>query len=412
MLEVVIRNEGGRVVATLIRLTHDFDLAEDAMQEAALAALEHWARTGVPGNPGAWLTTVARRKALDRIRRESTRLKRETASTRLLDEPADPGSVSVHSPPDELRLLFTCCHPALSKEAQIALTLRTLCRLTTTEIARLFLVPEPTIGQRISRAKKKIATARIPYRVPEDHELPERLPAVLSAIYLVFTTSHHATEGRLDARIDLAADALRLARLAARCLPDEPEVLGLLALILATNARRATRVDGLGSVILLADQDRSLWDHVAVAEAAGLVESILRRHRVGPFQLQAAIAVLHGLATTFADTDWPQIAELYGFLEQVQPTPVVRVNRAVALSFSEGARAGLMMLDGFTAAQRAEVERWHLYWSTRADFHRQLCEWEKAATDYRRALDCAINDSDRMFLRMRLHEVTLRTPMP
>ena len=405
-LEEVLRREGGRVVATLIRFTGDFDLAEDAWQEATLSALEHWAQSGVPHNPGAWLTTVAKRKALDRVRRESIRRGRESASSRLLDEPLDPESLVLDHRPDELRLLFTCCHPALSTDAQIALTLRTLCRLSTSEIARLFLVPDATIGQRISRAKKKIAGARIPYRVPEDHELPERLPAVLSTIYLVFTTSHHASEGRLDARIDLATDALRLARLAATEFPDEPEVLGLLALILATHARRATRLDAHGTVVLLADQDRSRWDHNAIAEAARIVESTLRRRRIGPLQLQAAIAVLHGSATTFAQTDWPQIAELYGFLEHVQPTPVVRVNRAAAVSFAHGPQAALALLDAIADSERLEVDRWHLYWSTRADFFRQLNQPEQAVRNYRRALACPLNDSDRQFLHMRLQELT------
>jgi RNA polymerase sigma-70 factor, ECF subfamily len=393
-------------VATLIRFTGDFDQAEDAVQEATLSALEHWTRDGIPNNPGAWLTTVAKRKALDRVRRESIRRGRETASSRLLDGPLDPESLALDDQPDELRLLFTCCHPALSKDAQIALALRTLCRLTTSEIARVFLVPDATIGQRISRAKKKISVAHIAYRIPEDHELPERLPAVLATIYLVFTTSHHATEGRLNSRIDLASDALRLAQLAAARFPDEPEVLGLLALILATHARRATRLDDRGAVVLLADQDRSQWDRNAIAKAASIVESILRRRRIGPFQLQAAIAVVHGSAATFAETDWHQIAELYRFLEHVQPTPVVRVNRAAAVSFASGPRAALALLDGLSQHARADVENWHLYWSARADLFRQLNDHEQAASNYRRALACHVNDSDREFLEMRLREVT------
>ncbi len=395
------------MLATLIRLTGDFTLAEDALQDAAESALQNWRSNGLPINPAAWLTTVARRKALDRIRREASRKHRETASTRLLDEPAQ-ATADRQGDTDELRLLFTCCHPALSPEAQVALTLRTLCGLTTTEIARAFLVPEPTMGQRISRAKKKIATAHIPYRVPEDHELPERLPGVLAVIYLVFTTGHHATSGALDSRVNLAADALHLARLAATCMPDEPEAAGLLALILATYARRSTRVDATGSLVLLADQDRGRWDHTAIAEAARLVERTLRRRKIGPFQVQAAIATLHGLSPTFSETDWPQIAILYGVLEGIAPTPVVRVNRAVATCFAEGPQRGLDALDSLPPEQSEELANWHLYWSTRADFLRRLDRLDTAANAYRHALTCPTNDTDRRFLEGRLRDVEQR----
>ena len=390
-------------MATLIRLTGDFDLAEDAVQEAAIVALEQWGVSGVPDNPGAWLTTVARRKALDRIRRESSRSTRESAAIRLLDEPAS-SIGTAEARPDELRLLFTCCHPALSRDARIALALRTLCGLTTMEIARLLLSPEHTVGQRISRAKKKILTARIPYRVPEDHELPERLPAVLDVLYLVFTAGHHAADGYLDSRSGLAHDAIRIVRLASASFPDEPEVWGLLALMLATHARRVTRVDEAGEVILLADQDRTQWDHAAIAESARLVETNLRKRRVGPFQIQAAIASLHGLAPTWKSTDWPQIAELYGFLERLRPTPVVRVNRAVAVAFASGPQAGLDLLDATDADRLIEVHGWHLYWSTRADFLRRLGDHSAAADGYRHALTCPTNDSDRRFLERRLRE--------
>ena len=390
-------------MATLIRLTGDFDLAEDAVQEAAVVALEQWGRSGVPDNPGAWLTTVARRKALDRIRRESSRVARERAAVRLLDEPTLTTSTS-ESRPDELLLLFTCCHPALNRDARVALTLRTLCGLTTLEIARVLLAPEPTVGQRISRAKTKILTAQIPYRVPEDHELPERLPAVLDVLYLVFTAGHHAAEGHLASRLGLAEDAIRISRLAAASFPDEPEVWGLLALMLATHARRATRVDDAGEVILLADQDRTRWDHATIAESSRLVEANLRKRRVGPFQIEAAIASLHGLAQTFASTDWPQIVELYGFLERMRPTPVVRVNRAVAVAFASDPQAGLDLLDTLSDHELAELQGWHLYWSTRADFLRRLGDHAAASMAYRRALDCRTNDSDRRFLERRLRE--------
>ncbi len=390
-------------MATLIRLTGDFDLAEDAVQEAAVVALEQWGVSGVPDNPGAWLTTVARRKALDRLRRESSRTARESAAVRLLDDPVGPGG-AVDERPDELRLLFTCCHPALNRDARVALTMRTLCGLTTSEIARVLLSPEPTVGQRISRAKKKIRTARIPYRVPEDHELPERLPAVLDVLYLVFTAGHHATEGSLDSRFCLADDAVRIARSASASFPDEPEVWGLLALMLATHARRNTRVDGAGDVILLADQDRTRWDHAAIAESSRLVEVNLQKRRAGPFQIQAAIASLHGLASTFESTDWPQIAELYGFLERLRPTPVIRVNRAVAVAFANDPQAGLDVLDTLGDDELAEVHSWHLYWSTRADFFRRLGNHPAAAGNYRRALACPTNEADRRFLERRLRE--------
>ena len=407
-LEATVRIEGGRVLATLIRQVGDFGLAEDAVQDATLAAIEQWTSTGIPDNPAGWLTTVARRKALDRIRREATRSRRETASFRLLDDAPDPAEIVAGDPtPDELRLLFTCCHPALSREAQVALTLRTLCGLTTPEIARAFLVPEPTMGQRISRAKKKIAAAHIPYRVPEDRELPERLPAVLATIYLVFTTGHHAPTGSLDSRVDLAEDALRLARLAAGFLPDEPEATGLLALILATHARRRTRLDDHGEIVLLADQDRRRWDHGAIAEASRLVDAALRRRRVGAFQIQAAIASLHGVAGDADATDWPQIAVLYGLLEQRQPTPVVRVNRAVAVAFATGPEEALALLDDLDPARARQIEDWHLAWSTRADFLRRLGRTTEAAAAYRRALRCPVNDSDRRFLQRRLAEVTV-----
>jgi RNA polymerase sigma-70 factor (ECF subfamily) len=395
-IDEIIRVEGVQVLATLIRLTGDFDRAEDALHDAIVVATEVWGREGLPKNPGAWLTTVARNKALDALRRESRRAPKEEEAVRLLSDDSHDES---DNRDDRLRLLFTCCHPALSRESQVALALRTICGLSTVDIARVFLVPEATIGQRISRTKAKIAKAHIPYRVPDDHELPERLPAVLATVYLVFTAGHHAPAGELDARLDLADEAIRLGRLLVELMPDEAECVGLLALMLAGNARRMARTDATGDVVLLADQDRSMWDRSAIAEAAGMVESVLRRGRPGPYQMQAAIACLHGVAATYADTDWEQIAELYALLENVWPTPVVRVNRAVAVTEVSGPRSGLDLLDQLTVTS---VERWHLYWSTRADFHRRLGEVAAASNCYRRALDCPCNDADRRFLERRL----------
>lgn len=321
-VEETLRIEGGHVLATLIRLTGDFDLAEDALQDATIEALKNWTRDGVPNKPGAWLTTVARNKALDRIRRESTRDRKEREAAILLSDPPRPS----RELDDRLRLIFTCCHPALSPEARVALTLRTVGGLSTKEIARAFFVPDATMGQRISRAKAKISRARIPFRVPEDHELPDRLPAVLATLYVIFTTGHHAQFGTLDARVDLADEAIRLGRLLTDLIGDHPEVLGLLSLMLATHARRRARLDESGNLVLLADQDRSLWDTAAISEASAILDRALRRRSPGPYQVQAAIACLHGVAESDADTDWKQIVDLYRTLEQMTPLPVVRVN--------------------------------------------------------------------------------------
>ena len=398
-LEEILRIEGGQVLATLIRLLGDIDRAEDALQDATVTAIEAWSRHGVPDKPGAWLTTVARHKGLDRLRREGRRGPKETEAMRLLLDDAEGGGRD----DDRLRLLFTCCHPALGQEAQVALALRTICGLTTVDIARAFVVPEPTIGQRISRAKAKIAQARIPYRVPPEHELPERMRAVLSVVYVVFTTGHHAPVGELGARVDLAAEAIRLGRMLVALMPDEAECVGLLALMLATEARRRSRVDDSGDIVLMADQDRSRWDHAAIAEAGALVEAVLRRGRSGPYQIQAAIACLHGLAPTWPDTDWQQIVALYTMLESRWPTPVVRVNRAVAVAEVDGPRAGLELLGELVGSP---IERWHLYWSTRADLQRRAGDLVAAADSYEQALACPCNDTDRRFLERRLATVT------
>jgi RNA polymerase sigma-70 factor, ECF subfamily len=373
------------------------------LQDAVVVAADTWRRDGLPDKPGAWLTTVARNKALDRLRREARRAPKEEEAFRMLTEGSATGDDENNNRDDRLRLLFTCCHPALSPESQVALALRTICGMTTVDIARVFLVPEPTIGQRISRAKAKISKAHIPYRVPDEHELPDRLRPVLTTVYAVFTAGHHAPVGELGARFDLADEAVRLSRVLVELMPDEGECVGLLALTLATNARRRARTDSGGEIVLLADQDRSLWDHAAIAEASALVESVLRRGRPGAYQMQAAIACLHGVGRSYAETDWPQIAELYGMLEVRWPTPVVRVNRAVAVAEVAGPAAGLALLQELVGTA---TERWHLYWSARADFQRRLGDMDAAADSYRQALECPSNDSDRRFLQRRLAEVT------
>jgi len=393
-LSETLRLEGGQVLATLIRMTGRFDLAEDALQDALLVANEKFSDDRLPDNPAAWLTTVAKRKALDRLRRESKRAAKEAEAMSMLTSDQDA------EPTDQLRLLFTCCHPALSPESRVALSLRTLGGVTTKEIARAFLVSESTLGQRISRAKSKIASAHIPYRVPEDHELPDRLDAVLNVIYLIFTTGHHAPFGSWDDRVDLADEGIRLARMLAQLMPDEPECLGLLALCLATAARQSARQAGDGSFVLLADQDRSQWNQDQIAEAAQLVDGALRRRTAGPYQVQAAISALHSLAKTAEETDWPQIVLLYRMLEQLVDTPVITVNRAVAEAEVSGPQAGLDLLETVEG-----LDDWHLYWSARADFLRRLGRVEEARTAYERALNCDMNESDRSFLMMRVEQI-------
>lgn len=395
-LEDTIRIEGGRVLATLVRMLGDFGRAEDALQDAVVVALAKWESSGVPDNPAAWLTTTARNKALDRIRRESARGPKEIEAVRLLsDQPT-----AEEMGDDVLRLLFTCCHPALSREAQVALALRTISGLTTREIAASFLVAEPTMGQRISRAKAKISKSRIPYRVPEDHELPDRLGGVLAVIYLVFTTGHHAPIGEMDSSIELATEAIRLGRLLAALMPDEPEVWGLLALMQATHARTPARRNAAGEMVLLADQNRDLWDHEAISEAAAIIDRTLSRRQAGPYQIQAAIACLHGLGPDFARTDWGQIATLYQLLEQAQPSSVVRLNRAVAEAEANGPHAGLETLAAIT-----ELDHWHRYWSVKAELLRRIGDEEAARAAYERALDCSPNDSDSRYLRGRLSDL-------
>jgi RNA polymerase sigma-70 factor (ECF subfamily) len=361
-------------------------------------AVRRWPRDGLPERPGAWLTTVARRKALDMLRRESERPRREEMAVAVaaLEEPTE---LSVHTVrDDQLRLIFTACHPSLSPEAQVALTLRVVCGLTTVELAATFMVPEPTMSKRITRAKEKLKANRIGFRIPPDEELPARLAAVLSVIELVFTTGHHAPVGAALTRIDLVDEGVRLARLLADLMPDEPECHGLVALLLSTRARMATRVDRAGMPVLLADADRSKWDHDDTHEAIELLERTLKAGRVGPFQVRAAISCLHSIAP-FADlTDWPQIVQLYDILMGLTPSPVVAVNRAVAVAELSGPEAGLAAL----AAVGDGVDRWHLFHAARADLLQRVGDSAGARTALEAALECPHNDADDRLLRRRL----------
>ncbi|WP_433475816.1 RNA polymerase sigma factor [Spirillospora sp. CA-142024] len=392
------REEWGRVVATLIRMTGDWDFAEECAQEAFARALERWPDAGVPRRPGAWLTTTARNHALNRIRRGATETEklRELATMTGPQEPPGPGGV----PDDRLRLIFTCCHPALPIEARVALTLRTLLGLTTGEIARAFLVAEPAMAQRLVRAKRKIRQAGIPYRVPAAHLLPERTASVLGVVYLLFNEGYAASEGADPVRVDLCAEAIRLARVLHGLMPGDPETAGLLALLLLQDSRRAARQDAAGDLVPLDEQDRERWDRRAIAEGVELLDGALRRGTPGPYQVQAAIAACHANARTAAETDWPQIAALYGRLEAMNPGPVVRLNRAVAVAMADGPRVGLALLDTIEG-----LDGYHLFPATRADLLRRLGRNEEAAAAYREALGQARTEPDRRFLTRRLHEL-------
>jgi RNA polymerase sigma-70 factor, ECF subfamily len=396
----VFRHEYGHVVATLIGAFRDIELAEDAVQEAFLVASRTWPERGVPPNPGGWITTTARRRAIDRLRRESRgrELQHEAARMgRQGDRPGGPaglgGEAFMHD--DRLRLLFTCCHPALAMPAQVALTLRLLGGLTTPEIARAFLVPEATLAQRIVRAKQKIRDADIPYRVPDDAELPERLRGVLAVVYLVFNEGHTATSGDVLERPGLSDEAIRLGRLLARLMPDEPEVLGLLALMLLTAARQPARTDPDGSLVPLAEQDRSRWDAELIAEGHELVKVCLRRNRPGLYQLQAAISAVHDDAAAAADTDWAQILALYDQLQAIVPTPVVALNRAVAVAEVDGPGAALEVVE------RLDLVTYQPYHATRAELLRRLGRDAEAATAYATAADLTGNAVEREFLERR-----------
>ncbi|MGW3115902.1 RNA polymerase sigma factor [Streptomyces sp. NPDC001107] len=400
------REEWGQVVATLIRVTGDWDLAEECAQDAFAQALDRWRRDGVPRRPGAWLTTTARNRALDVLRREAVgAAKLREAAVLARDEgPYDPDDDGDDSgvQDDRLRLIFTCCHPALAIEARVALTLRTLAGLTTAEIARAFLVPEATMAQRLVRAKKKIRNAGIPYRVPPAHLLPERTTGVLGVLYLLFNEGYAATTGADLVRTGLCAEAIRLARVLARLMPDEPETLGLLALLLLHDARRHTRVDTAGELVTLEDQDRTAWDRAEIDEGATLLETALRRGSPGPYQIQAAIAACHTTAATAEDTDWADVAGLYGELARFVPSAVVRLNRAVAVGMSEGPDAGLALVAELEA--EGDLAGYHLLPATRADLLRRSGRSREAAEAYERALELVENDAERRFLEKRLAE--------
>ena len=395
VVDRIFRQESGRVVATLIRVLGDFELAEEAVQDAFVVALERWPAEGVPRNAGAWITTVARNRAIDRLRRDA-RLREKAETVERLRELEGLGDDMSAIPDDRLRLIFTCCHPALPLQARVALTLRTVGGLSTRQIARAFLQPEPTVAQRLVRAKNEIRGAAIPYRVPPRELLGERTPGVLAVLYLIFNEGYAATEGELVRR-DLCDEAIAMTRVVARLLPD-PETQSLLALMLLQHSRRDARTDDAGNLVLLEDQDRTRWDHDMIDEGLALLDEALAPRRPGPYLLQAAIAALHARAPRPEDTDWPQIAALYGRLMTLSPSPVVELNRAVAISMADGPSAGLPLVDALSG----ELSGYHLFHASRADMLRRLGRDDEAEMAYRSALERATNPAERAFLADRL----------
>src|SRR5277367_2951546 len=394
-VESVFRNESGRIIAGLIRVSHSFDLAEEAMQDAFAAAVTHWAADGVPANPAAWITAAAHRKLIDYARREHTRRNKEDqllyeteSSYNAFSPEFDP---DMNSPveDDRLRLIFTCCHPALNQEAQVALTLRTLGGLTTSEIARAFLLPEPTLAQRLVRAQRKIQQARIPYQVPSPASLPERLAAVQAVLYLIFNEGYSASSGDNLIRRELCAEAIRLARTLVELMPDNPESMALLALMLLHDSRRDARSSPDGELVLLEEQDRSLWRHDQIAEGIRLVERALGRRNVGPYQLQAAIAAVHAEAATACETDWTQIAALYSILSASYSSPIVSLNYAVAIAMSESLERGLTLID--VLGSSGELDSYHLYHAARAELLRRMGRNREARESYHRGLALTTN---------------------